>query len=481
MAAFNKIILLLAVMAAFLAPMTSKSAPPPPTPSATPNLPPVTWDAPDGVFLVGGQPRFLFSRNLAAYNMVDFNNLLLMTRNGGSRLARIQVCTYTAGSMGYTADGTIDEAWTVQWEKVFATAQKRGVYVWITFTAWFDWNTTNYNTWGKSPLNKANGGPAASPHDLFVADSATQKIWLKWLTQVVARWQKYPNILIWEPFSELNLAQNVTQAEAVNFAQKTSAAIRAADPARRPIHYSLADMGVWGNLYRSPAIDILAIHPYPPSGQLDREIITDVRSLLDAYHKPVMIGESGLSAETPDVWEGRLTRAQNASRGLGHAMWAGLVSGALNGRALWWEDGYGIYFPKLSWNFLRQNTDIEKPAAAFARDLVFKGFKPIPISFERAPLLWGAALGNENTIIAWLRDAACEPPDWPLRPISGQKVSLRIPNTHPARWKVDFYDTKAENKLIGSVIAESINGQIQIPLPAFQDDIAMKLTIQQSR
>jgi hypothetical protein len=43
-----------------------------------------------------------------------------------------------------------------------------------------------------------------------------------------------------------------------------------------------------------------------------------------------------------------LTTAKNARLGIEHAIWAALVSGAMDGRALYWEDGFAVFFPKLS-------------------------------------------------------------------------------------------------------------------------------------
>jgi hypothetical protein len=47
-----------------------------------------------------------------------------------------------------------------------------------------------------------------------------------------------------------------------------------------------------------------------------------------------------------------LTTSKNARLGIEHAIWAGLVSGALDGRAPYWEDGFAVFFPELSWTFL---------------------------------------------------------------------------------------------------------------------------------
>ena len=77
--------------------------------------------------------------------------------------------------------------------------------------------------------------------------------------------------------------------------------IRSADPGR-PVTASIADTGTWQNFYRDADIDFIQVHPYPPSARLDRTVVEEVRNYLDKYKKPVLIGESGLNAESPEKY-----------------------------------------------------------------------------------------------------------------------------------------------------------------------------------
>lgn len=447
------------------------------TPTATTiPLPNITLKDGDFYFTVEGKQQPLFSRNIAAYTMDDFNTLLPMTSSGGSKLVRLQVSTIVAGGMGFTNEGKVDEAWVRKWEKVFDTAEANGVYVWVVFTGWYDWNTTGFNDWANNPFNAANGGPAKEPKELFESGSPTQESWLAWLKNVITRWQAHKNILIWEVYSEANLTHGVSEKDGVEFVEKAAAIIRDADPQHRLITNSLADIGEWQSFLQSDAVDFINIHPYPPSAQLDRTLIADINRMLVMYHKPVVIGESGLSAETPDSAAGMASVTEHADLGVKHAIWAAVVSGAANGRALYWEDGYGIYFPKLSWSYLNKYTNAELPAANFVRDMDFTGFQPLLAHFPAGAKVWGAAVGNEKAVVGWFRDAKCEPPDWPLEEvISGQTVTINLPGT-AAEWKVDFYNTKTGTDIISSTTLTREGEEIEIPLPDFQDDIAFKMT-----
>jgi hypothetical protein len=170
--------------------------------------------------------------------------------------------------------------------------------------------------------------------------------------------------------------------------------------------------------------------------------------------------------------------AANALIGIQHAIWAGLVSGAMNGRSFWAVDGYSIYdYPNRNdaLAFMKQFAATELPVARFTQDIDCAGFRPLDDTYSS--IIWGAAIGNENVALGWYRDASCEPPNWYLRPvISGQTVTLYVPG-NARNWKVDFYDTKTGIDIIYSTYVIRNGNRITITLPDFKDDIAFKLHV----
>jgi hypothetical protein len=444
-------------------------------PTATPAISEMVLKSGNYYFSMDGQPKFFFSRNITAYEKTSFDTMLDWTKTGGSKLVRLQLDSLVMGGLGYTNTGAVDEAWARNWERVFDQAAADGVYVMPVFSGWVDWNTTGFSFWASNPLNAANGGPAQAPIELLQKDSATQELWLQWLGALIRRWQARQNIVSWEIYSEVNLTTGSTEQAAIDFVERSAAIIRQADSNHRPITASLADFGDWRSFYRSDAIDFINIHPYPTSGQLDLKIISDVRQLLATYKKPIMIGESGLSAETPDSIPSTLTTAPKASLGIKHAIWGGVVSGAMNGRALYWEDGYGIFFPALSWNYLRGYADSELPAFKFVENVDFSGLTPLDAQFSAK--IAGGVLGNEKMVIGWFRDASCEPPDWNLQPaIVKQDVTITVPG-FANDWQVDFYSTKTGVDIVGSIATTRQGNTVAITLPDFADDIAFKMYI----
>jgi hypothetical protein len=460
-----------------------------PTPTATAiPLPAMTLKPGDFYFSMDGTQRMLFSRNPTGYTQEDFYLLLNWAHLGGSKLLRIHIITGWSGQPYITKDGMVNEAWARHWDHFFDQAQAVGIYVMPVFAVWVDWNSGKPDVgdsyWKSNPFNQANGGPVHDPTELFLPDSTTQKMWLAWVKTLVERWQGRENIAAWEIFSEINLATGpaghtdsqgaVSESLAEDFTNKAAAVIRAADSEKRPVTLSLAAgdqmPAEWVNFYKLGSLDFIQIHPY--SASLDRELISEVQNR-EQYNRPIMIGESGLLGST--------AIAKNALIGVRHAIWAGIVSGAMNARALWSNDGYAFYTTSdrtLALEYLGLYAMLELPAVNFSQDIDFKGFKPLPISYQPGTQVWGGAVGSDSSVIGWFRDAGCEPPDWYLVPlISGQQVSLTIPGT-AGEWKVDFYDTKTGTDLISSVTAYRMGNNVTVNLPDFTEDIVFKMTAQ---
>jgi hypothetical protein len=482
----------LAVQRATIEPVYSPTATIIPTativPMLSPTIPAMALKTGDFYFTVDGQQNFIFSRNLTGNTQADFDTLLDWTHKSGSKLIRVHITAGWSGVPWINKDGTVNETWAKNWDRFFDQVYADGIYIVPVFGVWVEWNNgiPDYGAayWKFNLLNKANGGPISSPGELFLPDSAAQQLWLQWVKTLVERWQTRKNIAAWEIFSEVNIASGapgltdpeggVDETAGVDFVNRATAMIHASDPSHRPFTASLAgtykDTDQWAEFYKIDTNDFIEIHPY--DDKLDRAIVSDVAQKLAKYHKPVLIGESGL-------WT--LSIAANAARGIKHAIWADIVSGAMNGRALWSNDSYAIYTTSdraLAYSYLGNYATAELSAANFTKGVDFSGFTPLTV--QSGIKIWGAAVGNEKMIIGWFRDAQCEPPDWPLQPvISKQNVTIHVPGS-AANWQVDFYSTDTGTDITSSGIVTRKGDQITITLPDFTNDIAFKLYTQSS-
>ena len=219
-------------------------------------------------------------------------------------------------------------------------------------------------------------------------------------------------------------------------------------------------------------MDFIQIHPYaniqPYNGNLDEETLTVVRRRLRQYGKPVFIGESGLDSRAP---VDTLTVAPSAPAGINHAIWAAAVSGAMNGRMLWFEDGYDQYHPGVDLQDRYKEASV--PVVRFVRDVDYSGFQPIDLA--SGDDLKGAALGNEQLVVGWVRDTRSAAPEWPTRLLEGLSATLTVPG-QATPWQVEFHDT-GTGELVSSDLAHRQGADIAVLLPPFEASIAFKMRL----
>ncbi len=416
-------------------------------------------------FRVDGRPTFVLGRNPAGMNPKEFAGHFRHAAAAGERFVRIHFTFLHPNEK----PGEIETGMLHVWDTILDAAEQQHLAVLPVLGVWADWNDgshkENWHTWDKNPYNVARGGPAQKPAELF-DDTTCRKLWLQRLELFVRHWAHRRAIVGWEIFSELDLVTGATEARAVDFAERAAAVIRAADPWKRPVTASQAGICAWPKLLQSDALDFIEIHPYADGGfggKLDDLILSTVRERLQRYGKPVLIGESGLNSGPP---RGTLDVAPRAEIGIRHAIWAALVSGAMNGRALWWQDGYDQFEQADVCSRYHQTA---ATAAAFVRDVDFTGFAPVPCTLSSG--LKGAVLGNDQLRLGWFRDASCEPPAWPTKPLAGQTVVMDAPGDS---WQVEFFDP-VTGKSTGTSRLAVREGHIQITLPEFQDAIAVRL------
>jgi hypothetical protein len=427
--------------------------------------------------------------------------------------------------------GDIDPRWAGNWDTVLCDAQQRGLYVLPVLDVWTNWNdVAKPLKWDASIYNAHNVncdevaifcGPAQDPSELLQT-GATQDAWLDYIEGAVDAWKSHSNIVGWEVFSELD---NVTQSnntgandhvllpcpvtgtdlpEAVCLVEAAAARIRTADPGR-PITASLKSVNDWPTLSMS-SIDFLEIHPYadhtPIAGApLDQSIIDYVRLRRTTYGKPVYIGESGLDQIFPDA--NALTLNARGWIGVNQAIWAGAVSGAMNSRSLWYEDGNdgdGVGRIDLCTLSLPQYandarcTDLDAattitlsgeyanasmPLKNFLNGVAYTDFAPVTVTSGSGNLT-GAALGGDARVVGWVRDAvsvydpAAVDPFWPSRRLDGEQLTVGVTG-RSTDWRVDFWNTTSGVLESSSYVQQNLDGTVTLALPSVTGSIAFQI------
>jgi hypothetical protein len=136
----------------------------------------------------------------------------------------------------------------------------------------------------------------------------------------------------------------------------------------------------------------------------------------------------------------------------------------MNGRMLWWEDGYDKYEHA---DIAKGYEDAAAPMARFAKGLSFKELKPAEVALSKD--LKGAALASRHLVVGWFRDSQCSPPNWPIRRLSAETVTL--PKVGGRGWTVRFYDTQT-GKPTGEAMPADSAAELVIRLPEFSESLA---------
>jgi hypothetical protein len=135
---------------------------------------------------------------------------------------------------------------------------------------------------------------------------------------------------------------------------------------------------------------------------------------------------------------------------------------------LWWEDGYDYNYEV---DLSTVNKHASKPVTRVVKDLDYSGFAPVTMTMSGE--LIGAAVGDDQTVLAWVRDSHCILPDWPLRPVADEQLTLTVAGQNQS-WQVKFYDG-VTGVLLSTVPADRVGGEVQVSLPTFQDSLALIL------
>ena len=180
-----------------------------------------------------------------------------------------------------------------------------------------------------------------------------------------------------------------------------------------------------------------------------------MRQRLGKYHKPVLLGECGLD---PAHSRGTFDVAPGTPIGVRHAIWASVVSGAVNGRMLWRQDGYDQFEGV---DLCRHYQQAAAAVASFVHDVDFSNIARVPCVPSNG--LKGAAIGNDRTVLAWSHDARCIPRDWPRNDPSGAHITL---DTGPGTWRVKFIDTESGSRS-GQRDLTTHGPGLRIDLPVF--------------
>ncbi len=365
----------------------------------------------------------------------DYDEWFGAMQHSGQNFARLWMAPWWGGlehTPGTLTHYKLDSAW--QLDRVFDLAEAHGLYLLFCFDhhgmymandpAWGGSN----NFWTKSnPYARENGGPCADPDEFFTSDAARQ-IYQKRLRYVVARYGASPNLLAWQFFNEIDNAyvprSTLVAADVAAWHRDMGRWLHAHDPFGHLVTTSLTGGSDRADIWTLPELDFAMYHSYadPAPG---RKAATLSADYFDRYHKPVMIGEFGVSARD---WARPL---DPHLRGFRQSLWSSALGGSVGtSMSWWWEDihadrAYTLYaamhslldradWPDGTWAPVAVDTagvppaDLGEPIAGgpiFTANLALNSFRRILLSSEAAIANPLAAERSSEFLSGFLRGA----------------------------------------------------------------------------
>jgi hypothetical protein len=368
--------------------------------------------------------------------------------------------------------GRLDRAW--QLDYVIHRLEELGIYAMLCIQNHGPFSTIHNSEWADNPYNAACGGPLANPRDFFTSTEA-KELFKRRLRYIVSRWGYSQNILAWELWNEVDLVEQPTMEELLEWHREMAATLRSLDPFPRLVTTSLSGTptivnlltgsALYGPLWELPDIDLVQIHFYS-IGWLPvplADIFPAMTEMARSYGKPVLIAEAGVDFRGPE----ETLAADPESVAIHDMLWSGIFSQTCGTGMTWWWDN--LIDPQGLYGHFG-------PVSSFVGDLRFPrgGFEggcaqPVPRSGKGLAVY---SLCGGDVVLAWIKNSRHQwyHPDPGV--VNGSRVL--ITGRPDGRWTARWIDTST-----GGMVAESelliAGGATEIEVPAFVHDIALRL------
>jgi hypothetical protein len=373
----------------------------------------------------------------------------------------------TSSSLGDYAR-RLDRAW--QLDTVLEAAERQGIYVMLCIQNHGPFSLGENTQWIDNPYNAANGGPLTAPAQFFT-DPRARELFKRRLRYVVARWGYSPNVLSWELWNEVDLAEQPAGQALLDWHTEMAGELRSLDPYDHLISTSTA-IAVPTPLWQLPALDLTNVHFYSASPAFLAPILPDFSIMPSVLlgtrppGKPTLFAELGVNSSGP----AETLAIDPQSIGFHDGLWAPLFVGTYGTGMTWWWDN--VVDPQ---NLYPHFGAI----AAFVRGVAFdrEGFVTGGASAS-APghTLRAQALRGRSVALVWIKNAAHQ--WWPTdtgphsEPVPGGTLSLS--DLGDGEWLARWIDTYDGHEIAREVVAHA-GGALALAVPTFSRDVALRL------
>ncbi len=379
-------------------------------------------------------------------------------RDGGGALVSTSLGNYT---------DRLDRAW--QLDHVLEAAERHGIYVMLCLQNHGPFSLDANSEWADNPYNRANGGPLAHPAEFFT-DAAARDLFRRRLRYVVARWGHSPNVLSFELWNEVDLAEQPPGSALLDWHTEMAQELRSLDPYDHLISTSTA-FPISQALWLLPALDLTNLHFYAWYEGFGAPFASDFSALAPIFlarrapGRPGLLAEIGVHAAGP----GETTAVDPDAIGFHDGLWGGLFGeGFGTGMTWWWDnviDPGDLYF-----HF--------GPVAEVTRGVAFdrEGFVAGGASAS-APgkALRGLALRGPTDTLAGVKNVAHQwYPAGSAHPETISGGTLQLTGLSDGAWWVRWIDAYGAGELASEEVVVS-GGNAQLAVPDFSRDVALRM------
>lgn len=426
-----------------------------------------------------GTPFWAVGENLAWYDgrgTFAYDDWLAKLAAQGCNFVRLWMPSWAFGLEWTTRDGTgqlsgsslgnyttrLDRAW--QLDQVIAAAQRHGIQVMLAIQNHGPFSLESNSQWADNPYNAANGGPLTAPHEFFT-DPRAVELFKRRLRYIVARWGHATNIMTWELWNEVDLADQPTSAAVAEWHVEMARELRRLDPHQRLISTSTAGRDRLPILWTLPEIDYVQIHYYSFEG-----VTTDFPALMPGivgrfrrFDKPILLAEVGVDLRGP----AETLRRDPDGEGFHEILWSGLISDTFgSGMSWWWDnvvDPQGWYFHFAPLATLTAGVDF--PGEGF----VLTSAQPATHGGKSLRVF---SLQGANTILVWIKNGSHT---WLTPDLSIiHDAQLELVDVAAGNWRPTWIDTRTNQVSTLAPIA-SQEGRLSLAAPDWRRDIALRL------
>ncbi len=359
-------------------------------------------------------------------------------------------------------------AWKI--DRLLELARKNEVYIHLVLENHGKLSSFVDPEWNDHPYNERNwGGFLRSCKDFF-SDRRARNLYRRKLRYIIARWGWSSHIMAFELVSELDLTGERFQdhndrdflAAKVSWHREMAQFIRASYHGKHMIttHYSGDYRRVQPEIAGLDELDYISLDAYRQRDTMNQtaaRILERTVRQLSVHNKPIFVTEYG---GTP-----RAASPERIHADLHTGLWSGYMTRMAGTPLLWWF----MYIDRHDkYHHFRALAAFNEGEDRRGRDLEMH--RPEVTGGQH---LGSMALRDDHSGYAWVFDerSAIEMPRTPYRH-SGARLTFG--GFREGRYRIEFWDTYA-GEPVGDVTVETDGSRLAVELPAFGNDIALKI------